>query len=111
MSLSMLFMFTSAMNMTGLMTWMVRQMTELEVNMNSIERLTEYDEKEEEGEANRHLTRQVSKSWPSKGTVSFHKVFVKYRPDLPHVLRNLSFSVSGGEKIGVCGRPGAASPP
>jgi len=97
---------TSAMNMTGLMTWMVRQMTELEVNMNSIERLTEYDEKEEEGEANRHLTRQVSKSWPSKGTVSFHKVFVKYRPDLPHVLRNLSFSVSGGEKIGVCGRTG-----
>jgi hypothetical protein len=35
---------TSALNLTGLMNWMVRQTTELEVNMNSVERLVEYDE-------------------------------------------------------------------
>jgi ABC-type multidrug transport system fused ATPase/permease subunit len=34
---------TSALNLTGIMNWMVRQMTELEVNMNSVERLVEYD--------------------------------------------------------------------
>jgi ATP-binding cassette subfamily C (CFTR/MRP) protein 1 len=34
---------TSALNLTGLMNWMVRQTTELEVNMNSVERLVEYD--------------------------------------------------------------------
>jgi hypothetical protein len=33
---------TSALNLTGIMNWMVRQMTELEVNMNSVERLVEY---------------------------------------------------------------------
>jgi hypothetical protein len=27
----------------GIMNWMVRQMTELEVNMNSVERLVEYN--------------------------------------------------------------------
>ena len=97
---------TSAMNMTGLMTWMVRQMTELEVNMNSIERLTEYDGHESEGDSNRHLTREVSSSWPSKGKIVFDKVYVKYRPDLPHVLKGLAFTVGGGEKIGVCGRTG-----
>ena len=32
---------TSALNLTGLMNWMVRQTTELEVNMNSVERLVE----------------------------------------------------------------------
>ena len=32
---------TSALNLTGLMNWMVRQTTELEVNMNSVERLME----------------------------------------------------------------------
>lgn len=32
---------TSSLNLTGLMTWMVRQSTELEVNMNSVERMIE----------------------------------------------------------------------
>lgn len=33
---------TSALNLTGIMNWAVRQMTELEVNMNSVERMVEY---------------------------------------------------------------------
>mmetsp|Transcript_2718 Transcript_2718/g.7176 ORF Transcript_2718/g.7176 Transcript_2718/m.7176 type:complete len:308 (+) Transcript_2718:3-926(+) len=85
---------------------MVRQMTELEVNMNSIERLTEYDGHESEGDATKHLVRGVASSWPTKGRIAFDDVFVKYRPELPHVLKSLSFTVEGGEKIGVCGRTG-----
>jgi hypothetical protein len=34
---------TSALNLTGIMNWMVRQTTELEVNMNSVERMVEYN--------------------------------------------------------------------
>merc|ERR1712176_93030 len=97
---------TSAMNMTGLMTWMVRQMTELEVNMNSIERLTEYDDHESEGDANKHLTRDVSSVRPSKGKIVLKDVFVKYRPDLPYVLKGLDLTINNGEKVGVCGRTG-----
>ena len=32
----------------GIMNWMVRQVTELEVNMNSVERVVEYDKHDEE---------------------------------------------------------------
>lgn len=32
---------------------------------------------------------------------------VRYRPDLPPVIKGLSFSVRAGEKIGICGRTGA----
>jgi ABC-type multidrug transport system fused ATPase/permease subunit len=97
---------TSAMNMTGLMTWMVRQMTELEVNMNSIERLTEYDDYESEGDSTKHLLEKVSRKWPRKGKIVLNDVFVKYRPDLPYVLRGLNLTINQGEKVGVCGRTG-----
>jgi ABC-type multidrug transport system fused ATPase/permease subunit len=49
----------------------------------------------------------VPESWPSDGCVEFDGVSFQYRPDLPLVLRDVSFSVEKGEKIGVCGRTGA----
>ena len=96
---------TSAMNVTGLMTWMVRQMTELEVNMNSVERLTEYDALEEEGALVTHPDK-TPHDWPHAGSITFDKIYVRYRPDLPNVLNGLSFTIKGGEKIGICGRTG-----
>ena len=33
-------------------------------------------------------------------------LYVRYRPDLPCVLKGLSFKVAGREKVGVCGRTG-----
>ena len=45
--------------------------------------------------------------WPLHGAIEFKNVSVRYRPDLPLVLRDLSFSVKAGEKIGVVGRTGA----
>merc|ERR1712157_475513 len=71
---------TSAMNVTGLMTWMVRQMTELEVNMNSVERLTEYDALEEEGALVTHPDK-TPHDWPHAGSITFDKIYVRYRPD------------------------------
>ena len=34
--------------MTGIMNWMVRTVTDLEVNMNSVERVVEYEKHDEE---------------------------------------------------------------
>jgi ATP-binding cassette subfamily C (CFTR/MRP) protein 4 len=41
------------------------------------------------------------------GHISFKNVFLKYSPDLPPVLKGVSFDVLPGEKIGVVGRTGA----
>ena len=44
---------TATLNLTQLMNWMVRTLTELEMGMNSVERILEYTE--EPGEAPAHI--------------------------------------------------------
>jgi ABC-type multidrug transport system fused ATPase/permease subunit len=36
------------------------------------------------------------------------QLVVRYRPDLPPVIKGLSFTVKAGEKVGICGRTGRA---
>ncbi|XP_019094479.1 PREDICTED: ABC transporter C family member 11-like [Camelina sativa] len=45
-------------------------------------------------------SRPVS-GWPSRGSIEFEDVHLRYRPGLPSVLHGLSFFVSPGEKVGV----------
>ena len=45
--------------------------------------------------------------WPTRGAVEFRSLELKYRPDLPLVLKGISFSISPGEKVGIIGRTGA----
>ncbi|KAG2450119.1 hypothetical protein HYH02_000222 [Chlamydomonas schloesseri] len=96
---------TSALNLTGIMNWMVRQTTELEVNMNSVERMIEYHRYEEEAPAVVEGHR-APRGWPKEGAISIKDLVVRYRPELDPVLRGLSFEVAGRDKVGVCGRTG-----
>ncbi|EFJ52174.1 ABC transporter [Volvox carteri f. nagariensis] len=96
---------TSALNLTGIMNWMVRQTTELEVNMNSVERMVEYNRYDEEAPAVIESNRPP-KNWPTEGAISVKDLYVRYRAELDPVLRGLSFEISGREKVGVCGRTG-----
>lgn len=52
-------------------------------------------------------TVEVDEEWPAKGVVEFKNVTLKYRPTTDPVLRNLSFVVDAGKKVGVVGRTGA----
>ena len=52
------------------------------------------------------MNRGVSQ-WPSKGSIRFSSVSMRYRPGLPLALKNVSFRVRAGEKVGVVGRTGA----
>jgi len=45
--------------------------------------------------------------WPVHGLVEFDSVELQYRPDLPLVLKGITFSVKPGEKVGIIGRTGA----
>jgi ABC-type multidrug transport system fused ATPase/permease subunit len=45
--------------------------------------------------------------WPSAGNISFESVCLRYRPQFPLALQELSLTIRGGSRIGVCGRSGA----
>jgi ABC-type multidrug transport system fused ATPase/permease subunit len=88
-----------------MISFSVRQWSEVESAMNCTERLHYYGTQLEE-EAPLHMG-NVRPSWPEKGEVVFDNVDLRYRSGLPLVLHGLNMHVRGGEKIGVCGRTGA----
>ena len=44
-------------------------------------------------------------AWPQNGEVEFRRAFLRYR-DLPLVLKGVSFTVKGRDKVGIAGRTG-----
>lgn len=91
---------------TFFMTFFVRMFVETENAMNSVERLIFYSEITPEkpyvieGKA-------PPKDWPSHGGIVVRDLCMNYRPGLPNVLNDVSFTIKAGEKIGVCGRTGS----
>ncbi|KAJ7747845.1 P-loop containing nucleoside triphosphate hydrolase protein [Mycena metata] len=71
----------------------------------AIERIAEFARLPEE-EKEMTITADYS-AWPSKGSLAFADFSMKYREDLPLALKNISFDLKGGLKIGICGRTGS----
>jgi len=46
-------------------------------------------------------------AWPTEGRIEVEDLVVGYAPDLPPVLKGLTFSVERNERVGVIGRTGA----
>ncbi|CDR42490.1 CYFA0S09e04698g1_1 [Cyberlindnera fabianii] len=91
----------------ALMSLLLRALTQVENNFNSVERLLEYAyDLPEEGPFENEASKPEA-SWPQHGSIRFEDVSLAYRPGLPLVLKNATFDVNGAEKIGVCGRTGA----
>ncbi|KAH9003059.1 ABC transporter [Lactarius hatsudake] len=88
-------------------TWMVRQLAEVENDMNSVERLVYYARDLEQEPPHEIPEQRPRAPWPSKGRLEINEAVLKYRPELPLVLKGLTMSVEGGEKIGIVGRTGA----
>ncbi|EGV65694.1 P-loop containing nucleoside triphosphate hydrolase protein [Yamadazyma tenuis ATCC 10573] len=91
----------------GLLSLTVRSMTQVESEMNSVERLYEYAFKLDQEAAYKQTEFQPPAEWPQTGYIQFEDVNLKYRPNLPLVLKDLNFSIYPGEKVGICGRTGA----
>ncbi|KAG2693450.1 hypothetical protein I3760_08G097800 [Carya illinoinensis] len=45
-------------------------------------------------------------NWPAHGKIDLKDLQVRYRPNTPLVLKDITLSIHGGEKIGVVGRTG-----
>ncbi|KAG5889083.1 hypothetical protein JTB14_004927 [Gonioctena quinquepunctata] len=95
---------TQAMGLTGMFQWGMRQWSELENQMTSVERVQEYADLIPESEKNVQKTPRI---WPDAGNVEFRKMSLRYSPKDPHVLRDLNFFIKAREKVGIVGRTGA----
>lgn len=97
---------TYAVTFTENVLWFVRLYSANEQNMNSVERIKEYLDVEQEASSVVPENRPPS-NWPSQGSVEFINYSTRYRPDFDKVLNNVSFKILPGEKVGVVGRTGA----
>lgn len=82
-----------------------RLLAETEARFTAVERITNYAKNLPE-EKPVSMPTDPPASWPEQGVLTFDDVTVRYREGLPHVLRNVSFSIKPNEKIGIAGRTG-----
>lgn len=97
---------TYAITFTDNILWVVRLYALNEQNMNSVERIREYLEVEQEA-AEIIPDNRSSTDWPEAGAVTFSDYSTRYRPDLDRVLKHVSFDIKPLEKVGIVGRTGA----
>ncbi|PPQ65049.1 hypothetical protein CVT26_015745 [Gymnopilus dilepis] len=85
----------------------VRQSATVETFMNSVERIIYYAKDVEQEKYEGHSDLRPPSSWPSTGRIEMIDLQLRYRPDLPLVLKGLSLQLRSGEKLGIVGRTGA----
>ncbi|XP_052005239.1 ATP-binding cassette sub-family C member 5-like [Xyrauchen texanus] len=97
-----------AVQLTGLFQFTVRLLSETEARFTSVERINHYI-KNLESEGPQQITGPSSPAshWPQEGQITFQTVEMRYRDDLPLVLKNLSFSILPEETVGIVGRTGS----
>ena len=99
--------------MTGTLQWTVRQSSEVENLMVSVERVLEYTELGAEEKEEPPLKESVPANWPTNGKIELENLSLSY-PDFQNpgrfgdpVLKQLSLTLDAGTKVGIVGRTGA----
>ncbi|KAJ4703009.1 ABC transporter C family member 2-like [Melia azedarach] len=95
-----------SLNITTLLSGVLRQASRAENSLNAVERVGTYIDLPSEAPSIVESNRPPP-AWPSSGSIKFEDVVLRYRPELPPVLHALSFTVSPSEKVGIVGRTGA----
>ncbi|KAJ7552377.1 hypothetical protein O6H91_06G052800 [Diphasiastrum complanatum] len=95
-----------ALNITSIMTGVLRFASVAENSFNAVERVGNYIDLVPEAPlvVDDH---RPPPGWPSAGVIEYKNVVMHYRQDLPPVLFGLSVSIHSTEKVGVVGRTGA----
>uniref|UniRef100_A0A670Y5C1 ABC-type glutathione-S-conjugate transporter n=1 Tax=Pseudonaja textilis TaxID=8673 RepID=A0A670Y5C1_PSETE len=95
-----------ALQITGVLNWMVRASAELDNHIMSVERVRDYSQtpKEAPWSLENHFQ---GASWPTEGAIEFRGYSLRYRPELSLALKNINLKIKPQEKVGIVGRTGA----
>ncbi|XP_025025911.1 multidrug resistance-associated protein 6 isoform X2 [Python bivittatus] len=100
------FSISCALQITGILNWMVRASAEIDNHIMSVERVRDYSQtpKEAPWTLDNHLQ---GDRWPTEGAIEFRGYSLRYRPELSLALKNINLKIKGQEKVGIVGRTGA----
>lgn len=98
---------TQIIGLVGMTQWGIRQTSELENQMVSVERVLEYANLPSEELSGHAAKQQAPKGWPTDGGIEFKDISLYYNDESKPAISNLSFSIKPQEKIGIVGRTGA----
>ena len=101
---------------SGTLQGFIDSFSQLELQMNSVERVKEYSTMQVEAAYDQEMEREeggskqlveTPRGWPSEGRIEFKGVTARYRPELDRVLIDLNLEVKPREKVGIVGRTGS----
>ena len=102
-----------ALGITNGLNYAVMLWSMAESMMNSVERVVHYSvprDEERWDAADPDLEQTIiTNKWPQRGAISFQDVQLRYRDDLPLVLKGISCDFVPGKRVGICGRTGSGS--
>ena len=84
-------------NITGVFQQCVRQSTEVENHMTSVERVLEYCELESEAPPETDL--KPPNDWPQRGSIRLKNMSFAYAKGLPDVLHDITCHIKSSEKV------------
>ncbi|KAH7097252.1 hypothetical protein BKA62DRAFT_751274 [Auriculariales sp. MPI-PUGE-AT-0066] len=90
---------------SGMILWWTRSINEFEVEGNSLERIQQYIDIEQEPKPT--VQGKPPAYWPSSGNLVVEHLEARYARDGPLVLKDINFSLKSGERVGVVGRTGS----
>ena len=106
------FALSTAIVMSQILKCFVRQATDVENHIVSVERLVEYSKDRSNFPFEKGLDKEnddysgESSEWPEKGKLELDNFSLYYRPDNPPALDKIKLSIEKGEKVGIVGETG-----
>ncbi|KAI1206479.1 abc transporter [Annulohypoxylon truncatum] len=103
------FSLTNAIGLSQTILTLVRNMNELEVELNSFQRVSEYADIEPEASPEEEEVKagKVPAAWPATGMMEFRNVTARYAEEGPDILRDVSFRAKPGQRVAIIGRTGS----
>ncbi len=99
---------TYAATFTENVMWLAQVYAIIQQNLNSVERIAEYTEVDQEYlEPRKKAAALLPAQWPARGGVEFAGYTTRYAPELGPVLKDISFEAEPGRRVAIVGRTGA----
>jgi ABC-type multidrug transport system fused ATPase/permease subunit len=89
------------------LNWGIRVFADIESRMTSVERLKFFASLEPEEKNILLADDHLPPNWPLHGAISIKNIKVRYAAHLPLVLKDISFNIMAGSKVGIMGRTGS----